>query len=40
MEEAVKGIIKLFGMSVCENSDKINVTEKVHNLYLSGLFYG
>jgi len=27
-------------MSVCEDSDRINVTEKAHNLCLSGLFLG
>ena len=37
-EEAVAGTIKSFGMSVCEDSGKPNVTEKVHNLLLSGLF--
>ena len=25
-------------MSVCEDSQKINVTEKVHKLYLAGIF--
>lgn len=40
MDEAVAGVIKFFGMSVCEGTDKINVTEKVHNLLLSGLFFG
>ena len=40
MEEAVQGVIKFFGMSVCEGTDKVNVTEKVHNLLLSGLFFG
>lgn len=40
MDEAVTGVIKLFGMSTCEGTEKINVTEKVHNLLLSGLFYG
>ena len=34
------GVIKFFGMSVCENSDKINVTEKFHNLLMNGLFIG
>jgi coatomer subunit gamma len=38
MEDAVEGVQKSFGMSVCDNSDKINVTEKAHNLLLSGLF--
>lgn len=40
MEEAVQGVIKFFGMNVCEGTDKINVTEKFHNLLLSGLFFG
>mmetsp|Transcript_8463 Transcript_8463/g.14209 ORF Transcript_8463/g.14209 Transcript_8463/m.14209 type:complete len:214 (-) Transcript_8463:58-699(-) len=41
MNAAVVGIIKLFdNVSVCDQSDKVNVTEKVHTLLLSGLFYG
>ena len=40
MEEAVTGVIKCFGMSVCEGTEKINVTEKVHTLLLSGTFLG
>lgn len=40
MEDAVHGIIKFFGMGVCEGTDKLNVTEKVHNLLMSGLFFG
>ena len=40
MEEAVTGVIGFFGMGVCENTDKVNVTEKVHNLLMSGLFFG
>ena len=38
MEEAVSGAIKFFGMGVCDGSDKVNVTEKVHRIYLGGLF--
>ncbi len=39
MNVAVSGVINFFGnMSVCEDSQKINVTEKVHNLLLSGIF--
>jgi len=38
MDEAVEGVIKKFGMSACEGTSKINVTEKVHNLLLCGLF--
>jgi hypothetical protein len=40
MEDAVSGVIKFFGMGVCEGTDKVNVTEKVHNLLMSGLFFG
>lgn len=40
MEDAVSGVSKFFGMSVCDGSDKVNVTEKVHRLFLSGLFLG
>jgi len=40
MEEAVSGVIKFFGMSVCEGTDKVNVTEKMHLLLLSGRFFG
>jgi len=40
MDEAVSGVIKFFGMSVCEGTDKVNVTEKVHNLLMSGMFFG
>ena len=38
LEEAVEGITKNFGMSVCDGSNKVNVTEKAHNLLMSGLF--
>ena len=39
MNLAVSGVINFFGnMSVCEDSQKINVTEKFHNLMLSGIF--
>lgn len=38
LEEAVEGVTKNFGMSVCDGSNKVNVTEKAHNLLLSGLF--
>jgi hypothetical protein len=41
MNQAVNGVIKFFDtMSVCEGSNKINVTEKVHKLFMSGLFFG
>jgi len=41
MNQAVPAIINLFGgnMAECEGSSKINVTEKVHSLFLSGLFF-
>lgn len=38
MEEAVSGVIKFFGMNVCDNSDKINVTEKAHSVIMCGMF--
>lgn len=40
MEAAVQGVIKFLGMYVCDGSDKINVTDKTHNVLLSGMFYG
>ena len=40
MDEAVQGVIKFFNMGVCDGTEKINVTEKVHNLLMSGLFLG
>jgi coatomer protein complex subunit gamma len=40
MEDAVSTLVKNFSMSVCEDTDKTNVTEKVHNLLLSGIFLG
>jgi len=36
MEDAVEGTSKSFGMAVCDKSNTINVTDKVHNLLLSG----
>jgi hypothetical protein len=30
MEAAVQGVIKFMGMSVCDSSDRVNVTEKMH----------
>jgi coatomer protein complex subunit gamma len=38
MEAAVQGVVKFMGMTVCEQSDIINVTEKMHLLLLSGHF--
>ena len=40
MEDAVEGVTKIFGMAVCEKSNQINVTDKAHNLLLSGSFLG
>ena len=41
MNLAVAGVINFFGsMSVCEGSSKVNVSEKVHLLLLSGEFNG
>ena len=33
-------ITKIFGMAVCDKSNVVNVTEKVHNLLLCGMFLG
>lgn len=38
MEDAVEGVTKSFGMSVCDGSNQVNITEKAHHLLLSGLF--
>ena len=38
MQDAVEGITKIFGMAVCDKSNVVNVTEKVHNLLLCGMF--
>ena len=40
MKDAVEGTSKSFGMSVCEKSNIVNVTDKVHNLLLSGQMQG
>jgi coatomer protein complex subunit gamma len=40
MEDAVEGVTRSMGMSVCDKSNTINVTDKVHNILLSGLFLG
>jgi coatomer protein complex subunit gamma len=40
MKEAVAGVIKFFSMSVCENSQNVDESSKVHNLFLAGTFYG
>jgi len=36
MEDAIEGTTRSFGMAVCDKSNLVNVTEKVHNLLLSG----
>jgi coatomer protein complex subunit gamma len=41
MNAAVVGVISFLGnMSVCDGTEKVNVTEKVHGLLLSGVFFG
>ena len=41
MNPAVNGVIAFFGsMSICDGTNKINVTEKVHIILLSGIFNG
>ena len=35
---ALKRLIDLFGMSVCNNSDEIDMSKNFHTLYLSGLY--
>ena len=41
MSPAVNGVIAFFGsMSICDGTNKINVTEKVHTILLSGIFNG
>ena len=39
-QEAVDGITKNFGMSICDGTNKVNAAEKAHNLLLSGQFLG
>lgn len=34
------GVTKIFGMAVCDKSNVVNVTDKVHNLLLCGTFLG
>jgi len=38
MDEVVNGVVKFFGMSVCDNSDKINVAERSHTVVIRGMF--
>lgn len=39
MQQAVTGVIAFFGnMSVCEGTSHVDVTQKVHNLLMSGMF--
>ena len=40
MEQAVAGVTRYLSMSVCEGTDRINVTEKFHSLLLCGMFMG
>lgn len=40
MDDAVEGVTRLFGMAVCEKSNQVNVTDKMHNLLLAGQFMG
>lgn len=40
MEDAVEGVTRIFGMAVCDKSNTINVTDKMHNLLLCGQFLG
>ena len=40
MEDAVDGVTRQFGMAVCDKSNVVNVTDKVHNLLLCGQFLG
>lgn len=40
MEDAVEGVTRQFGMAVCDKSNVVNVTDKVHNLLLCGQFFG
>lgn len=41
MDAAVAGVIAILGsMYVCDGTDRVNVTEKVHNLLLAGSFMG
>lgn len=40
LEAAIKGLVKHFGLYVCENSDVINMNNKTHSLLLSGTYLG
>jgi len=41
MQLAVKGVNDFFGsMTICENSNKVDVTQKFHTLLMSGQFMG
>jgi len=40
LEAAIKGLIKHFGMYVCESSDVINLNNKTHSLMLAGTYLG
>ncbi len=40
LEAAIKGLVKHFGMYVCESSDVINLNNKTHSLMLAGTYLG
>jgi len=40
LESAIEGLIRHFGMHVCDNSDAINMANKAHSLMLSGTYLG
>jgi coatomer protein complex subunit gamma len=40
LDSAIKSLVKHFGMTVCDNTDSININNKYHSLLLSGLYLG
>jgi len=40
LDSSIKSLVKHFGMTVCENSDSININNKYHSLLLSGSYLG
>ena len=40
MEDAVDGVTSNFGMAVCDGTGTVSVSDKVHNLLLSGMYLG
>ena len=38
--EAVKNIVQVMGMQVCERSDKVAEGKSSHTLYLAGMYRG